>query len=294
MNEASQHARKGFILDAQPSQVVGDPLVLETQDLERSLPDHPLTVLLIDSQSTGVNLVEFVLKKLGIHADVVEGALSAIEKIRVNCYDLILMDSSLFGAAIFSALKAINRTISELSLNTKLVLMSFAPDEAQRLIFVPTTCFEYIDKLQLPTELPAVIQACRKDKTKETVIPDLHFINERADFSSYQLLHGKTETDNFLHILIGTMKTSISYLRIALIEKDKDSIDFMATTLVEACKQVGLQRICALSTRISIESRIDDWNELAASLIILEVELAASIMQLEKTAGIGRNLTGDC
>jgi CheY-like chemotaxis protein len=239
-------------------------------------------VLLVDSSSTGANLSAYMLSKLGCSIDLVSGARSAVAKLHNNFYDFVFVERSVFGMAVVSALRAIQRTLLELGSSTKVVLMSFAPSQEEQDRFVNHECFAYIDKLMLSKDLPPLLRISKRAGEANSLYVEVHSTKEIADFAEFQLMHGKAETENFVNVLIGKMKTTLSCLKIALEEGDLNWINLMVEALREPCHQISLERIYYLCTRILTEAEVGDWTELAASMTILEVEVDWTISQLEK------------
>jgi len=100
--------------------------------------------------------------------------------------------------------------------------------------------------------------------------------------SALQLVHGNAETERQVTYMVGKMKVVSSCLKLALEEKDKQSIVLFANILHEPCQQIGLQHLSDLIRRVNYELESEDWHNLNIWIQLLLCAINDSIKAIER------------
>ncbi len=124
-----------------------------------------MKVLIVDDEILIRNVIKEYLKIENIYFDEADNGLKAIELIKNNNYDCIIMDIMMPKLDGFSAIKEI-RKIN----NSKIIVLSARTEEFDKLTGFDLGIDDYVTKPFSPKELIARIKAVCKRNNKETKI----------------------------------------------------------------------------------------------------------------------------
>jgi DNA-binding NtrC family response regulator len=149
---------------------------------------NPGTVLVVDDEKEMVDLIATTLKKGNYRVDSASDGNKAIEKIRGNCYDLVITDLKMPKISGMDILKEAKRV----STDTNVVMITGYATISSAVEAMKQGAFDYIPKPFSKDELNLV--AKRVFDYKRLVEENQHLKNELAEKYDYHNILGKSES----------------------------------------------------------------------------------------------------
>jgi len=225
-------------------------------------------VLLAEDNPANQKLALIQLERIGVHVDIVQNGLQAVEKIRTDSanVDLILMDCQMPEIDGYEATRRIRRFEAHSGRHTPIIAMTANALDADREICLMAGMDDYIAKPVSVDQLQLVLTKWLPITKSQAELPD----NERLSGSTDSLLDSDTiqsirdlqSTDhpNFLSELIDIyLSDSVGYIqkaKTALDAMDLSSFSRAIHTLKGASASLGGIKLTACI--VSIENQIKD------------------------------------
>ncbi len=237
-----------------------------------------LRVLLVDSVGSGANLSMFLLKKRCCSFNMVASTSEAVAAVRARVYDLILLDLSVLKRDSCATVLALKQMMKSWPIQAKIAAMSFSHNTRAMTMLKSCGVSAFINKSKAGQELVQLLSTCELACGGKT--------RAKADRSAYNKLTKEFKADcievrQFSMILIGKLRTASSCLRPAFEEKNLKSLDFLSKSLQEACENIGLEDLSQMASNLVYLAESRCWDALAASIMIIEVEINAAIRELK-------------
>lgn len=223
-------------------------------------------VLVIDSMSSGKNLVGFLLRKLGYEVDLVDQAASAIAGLWKSTYSLILIDLNLPDVDPLKTAGVLKQIEQILGRETPIIGMSFGANGEERDKCLKAGMVDFIEKAMLGNNLVEVLSRWSLENTNAINIYPTEQDAFLFDLEEFQMLRGTSEINQQIPLFVAALKTISSCLNLALDDRDAEGIQLFAQSLQEQCASFKLKKISDTAARIAADSRVGDWLAVSASV----------------------------
>jgi signal transduction histidine kinase/CheY-like chemotaxis protein/HPt (histidine-containing phosphotransfer) domain-containing protein len=270
----------------------------------------PLHILLVEDNSVNQRVGVLMLERLGYVADVAGNGIEALEAVRRQPYDLILMDIQMPG---MDGLEATRRIRAELpaARQPRIVAVTANVLREQRQACLAAGMDDLLQKPVVFADLRAALSRTTAPKpAKPFVTPEPASLGALLDaahlaplepdtpspldpqrLESLQRLGeitGKPLVREIIESYLGETPQRLERLREALRQADADALAFAAHSLVGISAQIGAVRVSAVSARLEQQARraepgdFGQHGELPRLLAELERELERVLPLLER------------
>ena len=226
---------------------------------EDELPDHPISILVAEDNLLNQQLIEALLNQWNITFDLVENGLYAIEKLKQNKYDVILMDIQMPELDGYEATGIIR---SELNIHTPIIAMTahVLPGEVTKCQRYGMT--DYISKPIREKELFRIIKKHSQISKEESIVdPNFNKVpndNGKVINLDYlkELSNGNTQfISKMINLFLIENPKDINQLEESIHESNYKAISSTAHKIKSSLPFVGLN--------ISIGEQISKIEQLA-------------------------------
>ncbi len=270
----------------------------------------PLHILLAEDNSVNQRVGVLMLERMGYVADVAGNGIEALEALRRQPYDLILMDVQMPG---MDGLEATRRIRAELPAERqpRIVAVTANVLREQRQACLAAGMDDLLQKPVVFADLrsaltrasgpkpakpfvtppPASLGALLAAARLEPLLPDTPSPLDTQRLDSLQRLGqitGKPLVREIIESYLGETPQRLERLREAIRQADADALAFAAHSLVGISAQIGAVRVSAVSARLEQQARRADpgdfgqHGELPRLLAELERELERVLPLLER------------
>ena len=140
-SEMGKGSEFSFNIFLEPYHATAEKQLLESEPIEQQMALHG-KVLIVEDNKTNQMLLQIMLEELGLQSDVVNNGLEAVEKVKTNTYELILMDENM---PVMNGMEATKR-IKDLGIDTPIVAVTANALKGDKEKFLEAGMDDYISK----------------------------------------------------------------------------------------------------------------------------------------------------
>ena len=294
-SEAGRGSAFFFIIRCRPVERVPTRSPAEPGDLAgpKLAERLPLRILLAEDNSVNQRVGLLMLERMGYQADVAGNGAEALEALRRQAYDLILMDIQM---PELDGLEATRRIRAEFprERQPRIVAMTANVLREQRDACRAAGMDDFVQKPVGLAELRAALLRCGGEEPPAAEaappLPDLSDSAIILDPTSLDGLRrlGELTGKPLLHDIVESYRAEtprrLEQMRDALRRADADALTFVAHSLKGSSAQLGAVQVAALSAELELKARNGDLTGAAGLLEGLEMhakEAAAKLQELE-------------
>ncbi len=248
----------------------------------------PLRILVAEDNSVNQRVALLLLEKLGYSADVAGNGHEALDALRRQPYDLILMDVQMPG---MDGLEATRRIQAEWPAGERPRILAMT---ASALVADRNACLDagmdgFLSKPVLIRELQAALRSLGRppDPAAAGLAPDLPAAPPALDPVYLDRLHrlqevtGRAVVGEIVDGFLEEIPRRLARLREALAAGDAEALAFVAHSLKGSSAQLGALRLASLSHVLELEARSGSLEGAAALVDDVARELARVAPELK-------------
>ncbi len=251
--------------------------IIPSSSLKLKIPEgiHNLKVLVVDDEEYNRLLIESILKKWNVNFSEAVNGLEAIEEIKSQNYDLILMDARMPVIDGANATKFIRNTLNKPKSNIPIIAITAAlsTSDKERYFLSGTNAVlekPFSEDRLLDTIISVVNgQMIKSPKTKD-VLDDVS-VQEEID-PTFKELHRVTGNDkNFLKEMltkfVRTTSEGLQSMKQSQTDEDLENITALAHKLSSPCRHLSAMRLLHFLKKIENDSKGNHSHEHLHDLI---------------------------
>jgi signal transduction histidine kinase/HPt (histidine-containing phosphotransfer) domain-containing protein/ActR/RegA family two-component response regulator len=250
----------------------------------------PLRILLAEDNSINQRVGLLLLERMGYIADVAGNGVEALDALRRQPYDLILMDVQM---PVMDGLEATRRIRAELPVERqpRIVALTANVLREQREACLSAGMDDFVQKPILFADLRAALSRCgglEPAAAERTAAPPPDggsFPLDPARLAGLRRL-GESSGKPLLRTLVDTYVAEtprrLARMREAVVRADAADLTFVAHSLKGISAQIGVVRVAAISAEIERMGRDAELDGAAGLLVELEREVALALPLLER------------
>ncbi|HBL31899.1 MAG TPA: hypothetical protein DD490_34185 [Acidobacteria bacterium] len=242
---------------------------------------RPLRLLLAEDNLVNQKVALLMLERLGYDADVAADGQEALEALRRQRYDVVLMDVQMPG---MDGLEAARRIQTEWppEQRPRLIAMTANALRGDREACLAAGMDDYLSKPVLFEELRAVLRCGRPGPEVDPPVPSEHaekpepaaldprFLDQ---LRKLQQASGKPLVEPLVERFLGESRRRLADLRESLSHRDAAAFTFTAHSLRGSGGQIGARRLAAVCEELEQRGRAAEWEGTAERVEQLAVEL---------------------
>ncbi|HEX3130001.1 MAG TPA: ATP-binding protein [Thermoanaerobaculia bacterium] len=250
----------------------------DTAEIRAGLPGS-LRILLAEDNSVNQKVALLLLERLGYRADVTANGLEALEALRRQPYDVVLMDVQM---PEMDGLEAARRIRAEWPAygQPRIVAMTANALRGDRESCLEAGMDDYLSKPILIDDLrQALLKASlvRTEPRRPTSTTEPPILNAAALDSLFRLEQaaGRSVVRGVIDSFLAEVPARVERMRKAIADADAESLNFAAHVLKGGAAQLGAQRLAAVCRELEERSR--DGNLDGAGDLLGTLEEEASL-----------------
>jgi signal transduction histidine kinase/HPt (histidine-containing phosphotransfer) domain-containing protein/ActR/RegA family two-component response regulator len=281
-----------FTLRGRPAPVAPVRIASGTFDLAGLAEHLPLRILLAEDNSINQRVGLLLLERIGYVADVAGNGIEALEALRRQPYDLILMDVQM---PVMDGLEATRRIRADVPADRqpRIVALTANVLREQREACLAAGMDDFVQKPVTFEDLRAALSRCGGPGTAAPAAP----VEEPVEVDSSPLdpkrldglrrlgeTAGKPIVQPIVETYLAETPRRLERMREAVARRDAADLNFLAHSLKGISAQLGVVRVADLSAqleRLGAEAELGGADQLLAAL---EREIERAVPLLEKEA----------
>ena len=251
-----------------------------------------LSILLVEDNAVNQKVALRMLQRLGVSADLASNGNEAVEAVRHNQYEVVLMDCMMPEMDGFAATRAI-RSLSDLSAQPKIIAMTASILQSER-----DRCFEagMDDYLPKPVTLESLFSTLLKC-LKEKGLVDTNAATDSENFDEQSTTDNKQDQpfelfldtdrrkelrdlsdgdDSLLFELARLFFTDgvskIESLRGAIANKDDQALQLAAHTMKGSCRNIGISKLADYCQTLEVAAKTENTENVQGIVDAIEAE----------------------
>jgi signal transduction histidine kinase/CheY-like chemotaxis protein len=279
-----------FTLRGRPAPVAPVRLASGTYDLAGLAEHQPLRILLAEDNSINQRVGLLLLERIGYVADVAGNGIEALEALRRQPYDLILMDVQM---PVMDGLEATRRIRADFPAERqpRIVALTANVLREQREACLAAGMDDFVQKPVALEDLRATLSRCGGPEPTAPAAP----VEETVGEGSFPLdpkrldslrrlgeTAGKPIVQPLIETYLAETPRRLARMREAVARSDAADLNFVAHSLKGISAQLGVVRVAEISAqleRMGAEAELGGAEQLLAAL---ERELERAVPPLEK------------
>ena len=228
-------------------------------------------VLLAEDNIVNQKLATLLLQQLGLQVDVVDNGLLALEAVRTNSYDVILMDCQMPEMDGFEATKAIRRFQALQNKYTPIIAVTALAMVGDHERCIAAGMDDYISK---PIDRQVLNIKLNHWLQKEFVIRNQELARKYAQPAGGQIAtdadpinlaelseYYGDDLQDVLKTYVESTEAYIDAINQAIVEKDNEMLARVAHELKGSSASVGAKQIAKLALYLERSAGMRDWKE---------------------------------
>lgn len=221
-------------------------------ELENSQIQINLKVLIAEDYEINRVLIAELLGRLNIEYEFAINGKNAIEKVKENSYDLILMDINM---PIMNGIDATKILINEMNIKTPIVALTANALDGDKERFLALGMADYLSK---PIEIKALERVLLRYSNRSSKSKPANNIKELLESASSSLGLSQTLIQKLLRSYVFSLDETISHILEAISCMDFATIEINAHNLKSGAASLGLAHIVAPSQEMELKARAKD------------------------------------
>ncbi|OQW93330.1 MAG: hypothetical protein BWK79_11715, partial [Beggiatoa sp. IS2] len=266
-----------------------EPVVVQVKETINLAAEHPRRILLVEDNVTNQKVALLILKRMGYTADVAANGLEAVESVKRQTYDVILMDIQMPEMDGFQATQHIHEYLPDPKQRPFIIAMTAHALRGYREKCLAAGMDDYVTKPVRPEALATALLHCpHRPKSRPATPP----IPEQPKAVNTEVVPTSTEQLAIVQADLDALQTQILSALHALIgDSEPDLVDELLQTYLDgsAVLTADLQAALTEHDPMKLEQAAHSLKSSSASLGA--TVLADLCKQLEKQGRAG-NMTG--